>query len=247
MHLIRPKKSKCPNNSQGTGETDSIHRTPATPGSPGRHGPDGNLRSQSQPIMCPSSQLNYDDALEMLQQVPAAHPKSLNKYNVLPSIKRRRSEASPVENLDQLMAKMSLSDLILQQSHGPKDPNLPAGTQTSSSEANQKDDVHFRVSSQATPPGPAMDKKSGATGSLLLAIKAPHGRFQQHFSPTDTLLMVKVSAEVRYGANFEDVCIETMDVPRRTFRDMNLTLAQCGILNRSLLCISPNDSVVEHE
>lgn len=64
------------------------------------------------------------------------------------------------------------------------------------------------------------------------------GRFQQHFEPSDTLRAVRASAEARYGAKYGDASIETAEVPRRTFADMDLTLDQCGILNRSLLCIS---------
>uniref|UniRef100_A0A4W6FNZ0 UBX domain protein 10 n=1 Tax=Lates calcarifer TaxID=8187 RepID=A0A4W6FNZ0_LATCA len=199
MHLTRPKSSKgrsrpAVNNSVFASETDSIQMAPASPESPVHSRPDRNLRSQSQPIMWQAGQLSQDEVLHMLQHAPAAPPQSLNKYKVLPSIERRRSETSPGRSLDQNMSKLTLSD------------------------------------------------EAGASGSLLLAIRTPCGkRFQQHFEPTDTLLTVRASAEARYGAKYEEVCIETMDVPRRSFTDMDMTLAQCGILNRSVLCISQNN------
>lgn len=102
---------------------------------------------------------------------------------------------------------------------------------------------------QHVDPGPTASKEAAACGSLLLAVRAPCGRrFQQHFEPTDTLSMVRVSAEARFGITYGEVSIETMDVPRRSFTDMDLTLVQCGILNKSVLCIfQNNDSVIEHE
>lgn len=242
MHLTRPKSSKgrsrpAVNNSVYAGDTDSIQRPPEPPDSPVHTRPDRNLRSQSQPIMWQASQLSQDEVLQMLQQAPAAPPQSLNKYKVLPSIERRRSEVSPGRSLDKQMSKLSLSDdAILQHRHRHEelDPRtVKAVTQD------------LRVLPKPPGPGPTMTKEAG---SLLLAIRAPCGRrFQQHFDPTDTLLTVRASAEVRYGAQYGQASIETMDVPRRTFTDMDLTLAQCGILNRSVLCISQSDSAVEHE
>ncbi|XP_073327134.1 UBX domain-containing protein 10 [Pagrus major] len=236
MHLTRPKSSKGRSRPalNSPGDADGIQRTPVSPGSPAHsRRPDRNLRSQSQPIMWQSGQLSQQEVLQMLQHAPAAPPQSLNKYKVLPSIERRQSEG---RSLDHQMTKLSLSHgAILQQRYRHKEPGVPSSPE---------------VDSRPKPPGPApvMTKGPGATGSLLLAIRAPcGGRFQQHFDPTDTLLTVRASAEVKFGAKYGDACIETMDVPRRTFTDMDMTLAQCGIVNRSVLCISHSDSVVEHQ
>lgn len=226
MHLTRPKSSKGRSRPAVSkpADTDSMPRSPESPDSPVvvHSRPDRNLRSQSQPIMC------QDEVLEMLQHAPAAPPQSLNKYKVLPSIERR--------GLDKHMSKLSLSDeAILQQRHRCEEPDVPA----------RSPDVH-----QPKPPdpGPATTKEAGAPGSLLLAIRAPCGRrFQQHFDPSDTLLTVRASAELRYGALYGVTSIETMDVPRRSFTDMDMTLAQCGILNRSVLCISQSDAVVDYD
>uniref|UniRef100_A0A3Q3IQS3 UBX domain-containing protein n=1 Tax=Monopterus albus TaxID=43700 RepID=A0A3Q3IQS3_MONAL len=186
MYLTRPKSSKgrsrpAVDNCLYEGDTESVQRPPVSPESPVYSGSDRHFRSQSQPIVW----------------------QPLNKYKVLPSIGKRRSEVRPGKSLDKNLSKLHLSDdSVLQQT----------------------------------------------SGSLLLAIRAPCGkRFQQHFEPTDTLLMVRTSAEGRYGAKYGEVSIETMDVPRRSFTDLDLTLAQCGILNKSVLCISQNDGVMEQE
>ncbi|XP_008292025.1 UBX domain-containing protein 10 [Stegastes partitus] len=229
MHLTRPKSSKgrsrpAVNSSVYAGEADDIQGLPKSPGS---SRPDRNLRSRSQPAMWPTSQLSQDQVLHMLQHAPAAPPQSLNKYKVLPSIERRRSELSPETSLDKNMSRLSLSDV----------------TQTCRSEGD------LRVRPKQPDAAPQAIKETGGCGSLLLAVRAPCGsRFQQHFEPTDTLHTVRSSAEVRYGGRYGEVFIETMDVPRRTFTDLDMTLAQCGILNRSLLCISHNnDSMSEQE
>uniref|UniRef100_UPI0037E82EEE UBX domain-containing protein 10 n=1 Tax=Semicossyphus pulcher TaxID=241346 RepID=UPI0037E82EEE len=247
MHLTRPKSSKgrsrpAVNSSICTDDLDySTQRPPASPDSPVYSSrPDRTLRSQSQPIMWQTGQLSQDEVLQMLQHAPAAPPQSLNKYKVLPSIEKRHSE---VRSLDEHMSDLHLSDdAILQQSHRHEGPDL----QTGKASRSERD---FQVWPKPPPdPGPVTTKEAGSTGSLLLAIRAPCGRrFQQHFDPTDTLRTVRASAQVRYGVQYGEVSIETMDVPRKTFTDMDMTLAQCGIVNRSVLCISQNDSDVEAE
>ncbi len=255
MHLTRPKSSKgrsrpAVGSAPHTPDSDSIHRSAVFPDSPvvcSR--PDRNLRSQSQHIMVQASQLSQDEFMQMLQHTPAAPTQSLNRYKVLPSIGRRQAGGSPGKSLAERVSKLSLSDdAILQQRHRHEEPDLPTMIQTSSSVMDRRADVHPKFWPQPPDSGPPMTKEAGATGRLLLAIRAPCGRrFEQHFDPTDTLLMVRASAEVRYGTKYGDACIETMDVPRRSFTDMDMTLTQCGILNRSVLCISQNDSVVEQE
>ncbi|XP_053173970.1 UBX domain-containing protein 10 [Scomber japonicus] len=222
MHLTRPKSSKgrsrpAVNTSLYGGDTD---RPPES----GLSRPDKTLRSQSQPIMWQAGQLSQDQVLQMLQQAPAALPQSLNKYKVLPSIERRRSEASPARNLDKQMSKLHLSFEVNKRSDGIQPPPDP---DTKITKEIQED---------------------GSFGSLLLAIRAPCGRrYQQHFDPSDALWKVRASAEARYGTRYGEVSVETMDVPRRTFTDMDMTLGQCGIVNRSVLCISQTDSEVEQE
>ncbi|XP_077075144.1 UBX domain-containing protein 10 [Siphateles boraxobius] len=93
------------------------------------------------------------------------------------------------------------------------------------------------------------DVMSEGTGSetedsgLLLAIRTPCGqRFKCHFRPTDQLRAVRSAAEEEFGERFDNCVIETMDVPRRTFTNLTMSLAQCGVLNKSVLCISHEDT-----
>ncbi|KAK7129266.1 hypothetical protein R3I94_017470 [Phoxinus phoxinus] len=93
------------------------------------------------------------------------------------------------------------------------------------------------------------DVMSEGTGSetedsgLLLAIRSPCGqRFKCHFRPTDQLRVVLSAAEEEFGERFDHCVIETMDVPRRTFTNLTMSLAQCGVLNKSVLCISQEDT-----
>ncbi|KAM9856066.1 UBX domain-containing protein 10 [Aulostomus maculatus] len=148
-----------------------------------------------------------------LQHAPTAPPQPLNKYTVLPSIERRRSVGR---------AGMAAA---------------PGGGRGS--------EDHLMDPHKPPDPGPEKADCSSAdpAGSLLLAIRAPCGsRFEQRFHPADSLRALRVSAEARYGAQYGEVSIQAVDLPRRSFTDLDMTLAQCGILNRSLLCISPRDS-----
>ncbi|KAK2851845.1 hypothetical protein Q5P01_008121 [Channa striata] len=239
MHLTRPKSSK--GRSRPALSSPSVHGPPASPESSAWCRPDGNLRAQSQPITWHGSQ---DEAVHVLQHSPAAAPPplSLNKYRVLPSIERRPFEVNPGRSLDKNMSTLSLyDDALLQHIQNHVEPDLSCST------GDQRAEGVWANPSE--PGGVLVTKEAGARGSLLLAIRAPCGRrFQQHFDPRDTLSMVRASAEARFGALYGDASIETMDVPRRSFKDMDMTLAQCGILNKSVLCISQDDdSVMEHE
>ncbi|XP_053279954.1 UBX domain-containing protein 10 [Pleuronectes platessa] len=178
------------------------------------------------------SKPSQDEVLHMLQQLPAIPPHSLNKLKVLPPIERRRSEESPGGGLDRSV-------------QGLCDETVPQQRGTSGSEGDDRADVSLRMWPNTSDPEPL-----GASVGLLLAVRAPCGRrFQQHFESTDALLAVKHSAEARFTETYGEVSIETMDVPRRSFTDMNMTLAQSGIMNRSVLCItrSNNDSVELHD
>ncbi|XP_028266369.1 UBX domain-containing protein 10 [Parambassis ranga] len=203
MHLTRPKSSKgrrrpTMNDPGCGGDTDRDQGQ--QPESPACDRQDRSLRSRSQPVM------SRDEVLHLLQHAPAAPPQSLNKYKVLPSIERRRSEGSPGAAGDHL------SGDAVTHAHGRGSPKAPDPATTTTQQAR-----------------------------LLLAIRAPCGRrFEQHFDLTDTLQAVRASAEARYGSRYGRASIETMDVPRRTFTDLDLTLSQCGIVNRSVLCLSLN-------
>ncbi|KAL6119437.1 ubxn10 [Pungitius sinensis] len=237
MHLRRPKSSKgrsrpSVDDSSHSGDVDATQSgQAASPDCPASRRPGRSLRSQSQPIMWQASPLGRDGVPRGLQHAADAPPQSLNKYTVLPSIGGGPSDVGPGRRLGSNMSARLSYAAVLQQGPGltTREKDVP---QTSGSEAGG------RAGPKPRDPAPAT---AGESGSLLLAIRAPCGRrFEQHFEPTDTLLTVRASAELRYEAQYGGASIETMDVPRRTFADMGMSLAQCGILNRSVLCISQN-------
>ncbi|XP_034732716.1 UBX domain-containing protein 10 [Etheostoma cragini] len=227
MHLTRPKSSKGRSRAPlYSADPGSLPRPPVSPHCPVSSRPDRTHHSQSQ-----------DEVLQMLQHAPPAPPQSLNKYKVLPSIAGRQSEGSTGTGLDKKISKLSLSDHAIHQLRQSDPPAVKDVSHSSSSVVDKR----------AKPPDPGSVVTKEA-GRLLLAIRAPCGRrFQEHFEPTDTLLMVRTRAEILHGAQYGEASIETMDLPRRTFTDMDMTLAQCGVLNRSVLCISQNGSVGGHE
>lgn len=218
MHLTRPKSSKGRSrpvlNSFHADSSDAQRPpvpTPASPDSPEPLSPAKRfLRPDPQPVMRQAGQR---------KQTPKSGPSApLNKYKVLPSIERKRSEVSP--GLDGAMSNLSLSG------------------DAATTQAHQEAEIQMCSSGDDSGSDDGMQHPQEPGACLLLAIRAPCGRrFQQHFDPTDTLLAVKARAEVMYGTRYGDACIQTMDVPRRTFTDMDLTLEQCGIRSRTLLCI----------
>ncbi|MED6249403.1 hypothetical protein ATANTOWER_013567 [Ataeniobius toweri] len=209
MHLARPKSSK---GRSRTAVNSLLHACDSDmdqkpPESHLRRRLDRSLRSRSEPEIRQARSWNEEEVLYLLQQVPAAPPASLNKYQVLPSIRNRQSEDRPGKRLDEMMLQLSLSDGAVIQSRRLEDRTdgqLGMGAWSDPSET--------------APP-------TTKTGSLLLAIRAPCGRrFEQHFDPADTLREVRASAEAWFAASYSEAFIETMDVPRRTFTDMDMTL-----------------------
>ncbi|KAM4570427.1 UBX domain-containing protein 10 [Fundulus diaphanus] len=227
MHLARPKSSKGRSRPAVDGllRASGPHVDPKLPECHLRGKLDGSLRSRSEPEIRQACRWDKEGVLDLRQRAPASPPASLNRYQVLPSIRSRRSGGRPGKSLDEIMLQLSLPD--------------GAGARSRRPEAD-RDDGQLRGEG----PRPGSQEAAPATtkpGSLLLAIRAPCGRrFEQLFDPADTLRAVRASAEARFVATYREAFIETMDVPRRTFTDMDMTLARCGILNRSVLCISQN-------
>lgn len=183
-------------------------------------------------------------------------PLSLNKYNVLPSIKKQPANH---RDLEIMTSKIKLCDhhhhasgvaQHRRHSHGvtpaSSSASKPRQTATRSDpEIGNVADVYYRFAS--APPDPDITESqeetapvvAAATDGLLLAIRAPCGRrFQQHFASGDSLHTLIACAEARYETSYPEAFIETMDVPRRSFRRLDVTLSECCIFNRSLLCIS---------
>ncbi|XP_023862433.1 UBX domain-containing protein 10 [Salvelinus sp. IW2-2015] len=209
------------------------------------------------------------DYLDTVPEVPSL-PFPWNKYKPLPSIEKKPSEEGvSLRGMEEKTSKLSLSDsLIVQARQGHGEHQLSSVRTRSVSRSNPEignmSEVLCKVCPTPNPPGlsvmattpeaespPVFSPGTPDPLSLLLAIRAPCGRrFEYHFLPTDTLLTVLASAEARYGARYEHGYIEIVDgyvksgvdrPLRRTFIDLNMTLAQCGILNRSVLCIFQED------
>nr|XP_029478301.1 UBX domain-containing protein 10 [Oncorhynchus nerka] len=263
----RPNLSHTPN----MDVADSFHNTPLIPKPPsmGYDRSDRCLRSRSQSLFRQSSQLSVKqdpDYLDTVPKVPSL-PFPWNKYKPLPSIEKKTSEEGiSLRGMEEKTSKLSLSDsLIVQARQGHGEHQLSSVRTRAESRSNPEignvSEVLCEVcptpnlSVMATTPEaenpPVFSPGTPDPLSLLLAIRAPCGRrFEYHFLPTDTLLTVLASAEARYGARYEHGYIEIVDgyiksvvdrPLRRTFTDLNMTLAQCGILNRSVLCIFQED------
>ncbi|KAJ8016923.1 hypothetical protein DPEC_G00012400 [Dallia pectoralis] len=224
-----------------------------------------NRRTHSQYALRHSNELRAGEVPDYLDNVPevSALPFPWNKYKPLPSIEKKTSEAGvSFRCMEAKTSKLSLSDnLLIQAQRGHGEHQLTSDRTRAASQSNPEIGNMSEVLSKDHPPPYHPDRSATATSQiaslsapnttdpmgLLLAIRAPCGkRFEHHFLSTDTLLNVLSSAEAKYGTRYENGYIETLDghietgvdrALRRTFTDLNMTLAQCGILNRSVLCI----------
>ncbi|XP_067228454.1 UBX domain-containing protein 10 [Chanodichthys erythropterus] len=218
MHVTRPKSSKGRSRPM-MAHTSSVE-TPSQPSSLSPQPPAAkandrlNQSLRSRAILRRSSQPSTDILTEIFDR-PPDEPVSLNKYRVLPSIEKKTSSSK--------FSQGDSSHRICQRSSRvytkARTDGLSEGTGSET--------------------GPTPPEESG----LLLAIRTPCGqRFKCHFRPTDQLQAVLSATEAEFGERFDNCVIETMDVPRRTFTNLTMTLAQCGVLNKSVLCISQDDS-----
>ncbi|KAG7257820.1 hypothetical protein CRUP_018751 [Coryphaenoides rupestris] len=226
MHLTRPKSSKgrsrppADHTVGDTGHARSDHTPAASSSSTSRSPP---AVTSTWPHTRPPGP---DDTAAQCGPGARSSPLSLNKY------KHRRH------------------------SHG----TAPAGSGASKARqtATRSDpeignvaDAYYRFASAPPDPDPDPDPDitetqeetapvvAAATDGLLLAIRAPCGRrFQQHFASGDSLHTLIACAEARYETSYPEAFVETMDVPRRSFRRLDATLSECRIFNRSVLCIS---------
>ncbi|KAI2649519.1 UBX domain-containing protein 10 [Labeo rohita] len=217
MHVTRPKSSKGRSRPMmaPTSSVDSPSQSPSLlPQPPSAKANDRlNQCLRSRAILRRCSQPTTDILTEIFDR-PPDEPVSLNKYRVLPSIEKKTGP---------------------DQTFGQGDSNRRICQHTSHSHTKAQPDMKLGSEMGLTPP---------EEPDLLLAIRTPCGqRFKCHFRPTDQLQAVLSAAETEFGERFDNCMIETMDVPRRTFTNLTMTLAQCGIVNKSVLCISEDDSM----
>ncbi|KAK6477412.1 UBX domain-containing protein 10 [Huso huso] len=247
MHVTRPKSAKArsrPNlNYSKSVDAVSYHNVPLTPRPPSSSSSelgDSPFRPQSSPR--PPSVKTQHENTELVQQFPARPSSSLNRYCVLPSIEKRGSGDTAIERLEKQTHELSMSSALLLKKTRPFHKDQPtSGRDTNKEEKKQGSKKCYSQTEKRNPGLPhisSLQTPSDEQPSLLLAVRSPSGeRFQKAFRPSDTLQTVLAAAEARYNTTYTNGIIETMEVPRRSFPDSSHTLEQCGIQNKSVLCI----------
>lgn len=221
MHVARPKSAKGRTRTTPQGfshhvESYPCHTSP-TPRPPSARAP---------------SRIGQEGIPELLNQLPSRPPSaSLSRYRVLPSI-GAAEEDSGEHDLVQRTGSMKLN------SGSPG--RLPAKalyrSQPSAAPSAAHPPKDFRMMDSTVPgnlQGPPEEEPR-----LLLAIRSHSGqRFEATFRPTDSLFTILAVAEERTGVPYKDCIVESMEVPRRSFMDLNRSLQECNIPNKSVLCI----------
>ncbi|XP_029434585.1 UBX domain-containing protein 10 [Rhinatrema bivittatum] len=241
MHVTRPKSAKGrtrTNLSYSHNVEAYSYQVPSPPQPAAAYEVASGLRTSAsatrQPLMgiCKSQ----GEIAEILKQVPSRPSSSLNKYRVLPSIERKGSRGSLGEKISEQIGTLNLN-------------NKPAyrGSKPASAKSESKGTNGAHTKSQAL-----ISEKAHVTATevllnleepseeprLLLAVRSPSGeRFERYFRPRDSLQTVLVVAEHKTTCQYKNCIIETMEVPRRSFFDLTKSLQECGISNKSVLCI----------
>ncbi|KAJ8265609.1 hypothetical protein COCON_G00147080 [Conger conger] len=265
MHVTRPKSSKGRSrpalNHTKSADSSAYRDPPVTPRPPSERAARSARPARAHAFLRQSSAVSAQEAAQLLQEAPALPALSLNRYRVLPSIERKGPGApEPFRGLEEKTSKLSLSDdLVVSSRRGHRGQQLSSFHAQSASRSNPEMGGLREALGRGTPgPLDSRAETSAEAGdaeaesfrtapsadqlSLLLAVRSPSGkRFQRHFLPTDTLHTVLAAAEDTYSTRYERSVVQTMEVPRRSFVDLTMTLAQCGIHNRSVLCISRED------
>lgn len=250
MHVSMPKSSKGRKrnklaHAQNTDSTDS----PPVPLTlrPPVH--DRYIRSQD--ILVKQSHIRSTSDVPELMEAVSARVLTLNKYSVLPSIEKKPKKAPSLRGMEEKTSKLSLSDNLLHKLHYPQEEQLVSPIQAcSASESTPEMSVLSEVlcgpgspvAYVESPENPTGEVPLENQGSLTLAIRTPCGsRIEHRFNPDYTLQSVITAVEALQGRRYRHCQVETMDMPRRTFTDLHMTLTQCGIVNRSVLFISHMD------
>ncbi|XP_059494025.1 UBX domain-containing protein 10 [Stegostoma tigrinum] len=177
------------------------------------------------------TRVTNEDVPNLIHQVPSRPSSSLNRYKVLPSIGRRESSESGIRTIAQQTNKLNLhadleQNLKSNKEKKPPPPLSKSRTSTTKTQVSQN------------PLLTLPDEPSESEPRLRLAVRYPSGqRFERCFRPSDTLQSILSVAEWKSNNNYANSVVETMDVPRRSFSDLSKTLEECGIQNKSVLCI----------
>lgn len=219
MHATRPKSAKGRTRTTPQGPAHNMEaypcRTSPTPRVSSARAPSGARIAQE----------------ELVHQLPHRPPSSsLNRYRVLPSIGAMGGGDNAEDELVHKTSAMRLAPEGRDR-HSTKtlyrEQSKPQRTDGGQGQANMEDcAVKVRE-----PP-------SEQEPRLLLAIRSHSGqRFERFFRPSDTLFTVLAAVEEKTGVSCKDSSVESMEVPRRSFPDLSRTLQECGIPNKSVLCI----------
>lgn len=216
--------------------------------------PPPSERSPSRPSAI-QSQADYKDISRLLQQLPIRPSSSLNKYRVLPSIERQGSADTAMAMMTKQVSELKLNNSWEEKHFRPiyRPDVLPSSNtvgrhNVSTQQELQFDNTPILLSSELEHLHDSSNSGNGDSAllgeppknepKLLLAVRTPSGRrFERYFHPTDTLQFVIAAAESQSNTKYEHCVIETMDVPRRSFRDLTKHLQDCGIQNKSVLCV----------
>ncbi|XP_063293203.1 UBX domain-containing protein 10 [Pelobates fuscus] len=241
MHVTRPKSAKGRTRTAPQGfSTNAEEYTYST--------------SPPAPRVPTSPRILQEEVPELVHQVLSRPPSSsLNRYRVLPSIGAVRNQ----ENADEEQMARDISSMRLAREHHERHAKSlqehSAGrmAETGPSQKPQtREDISpipvnaqgvspFTMKRQGISPFPVnLLEPSENEPRLLLAIRSHTGqRFERYFRPTDTMYVVLAVAEEKTGMSCRNCSVESMEVPRRRFADLSCTLQQCGIPNKSVLCI----------
>ncbi|KAK2824982.1 hypothetical protein Q7C36_018909 [Tachysurus vachellii] len=216
MHVIRPKSAKGrtrPKVTEACTADDELLQEVRPFSS---HPPP--MPSHSSPSPRPLVRHNnLGSAGETVLNIPLM---SLNKYKVLPSIEKRSEEEVPTSHMEE----------------------KPSRSRLHTNNLLRSDQEIERASSGTVRKSTWCQEGETGDSGVLLALRTPCGqRLKCQFQPTDTLQDVVATAEEISGERYKHVLIETMEVPRRSFTNLNMTLSQCSIITKSVLCISLKD------
>ncbi|XP_041063373.1 UBX domain-containing protein 10 [Carcharodon carcharias] len=235
MNIPRPKSAKGrsrPNSAYIHSPETCSYSIPV----PSAFSNPGNSPPSSPSMLHPPTRITRvtnENVPELLHQIPSRPSSSLNRYRVLPSIGRRESSDGGIRTIAQQTNKLNLQTDLQQKFKSSKQQKPPL---SKSSAATLK--IQLSQSRATTLP----DEPSESEPRLQLAVRYPSGqRFERCFRPSDTLQTILSVAEWKSNANYANSVVETMDVPRRSFSDLSKTLEECGIQNKSVLCILQDD------
>ncbi|XP_053498858.1 UBX domain-containing protein 10 [Ictalurus furcatus] len=221
MHVIRPKSAKGRTRPKATeartADDELLHENcPFPPYPPSHPPPTPSHRLNSSPS--PRAFFRHNNPSSAVENTLDISLLSLNKYKVLPSIEKRSEEAASSADREEKSSRSRLHTRHFFRSDQETE-RASGGTVRTTSRCQESE-----------------------TG-VLLAVRTPCGqRLMCQFRPTDTLRDVVSTAEEKSGKRYKHVLIETMEVPRRSFSNLNMTLSQCGVVNKSVLCISFKDA-----